>query len=519
MYFWKDSEQIQDRQINENSISSIVFWGTFCGSPESSLINLVKNLFLPDVRANKTWPITLKKDLTATLERFMTNMNDVSCSVSGKTILYIPQDDLANVKDCALDKELVQRLESSVIHWTRQIKATLNSQELTGRGQESVEDASPLAELAFWSSRSADLSGIEQQLKDPSLIRIVEVLQQAKSSYLQNFLTLAEHIEAKTVEARDNHKVLKPLEDPCTRLLKASLVQIPPLLEEIICIVRAIWTWSEHFTSSENVPGLLRKVSNTVIARCRASISISEVMEGDIARSVEHLSSSLHVMETWRKLYLTHAHLIAVNAARHASRAKAAALSPLAAAAPSGPDAPPPTEPVSEEKSDAREPNLRSWDSAFESRIFAQMDAFSQRCRNLLELCEWRAQFTYRLACDSPDAGRTHGETKAAEEEEEEDEEDGKKKKENIVELLPAFGGTQAQEVYSSLRAVRESFLKYMQGLERVKYDPLDVRAPEWHDDFSHFKTEVPYSGSNGTSEPLLGILARLLRAWFQPVL
>jgi dynein heavy chain, axonemal len=483
LYFWKDSEQNQNGPIDENNISSTVFWGTFAGNPESSLISLIKNLFLPDVRANKSWPITLKKDLTATLERFMTNMNDVSCSVSGKTILYIPQDDLENIKDCAADKELVQRLESSVIHWTRQIKATLNSQELTGRGQESVEDASPLAELAFWSSRSADLSGIEHQLKDLNLVRIVEVLQHAKSSYLQNFLTLAEHIEAKTLEARDNHKVLKPLEDPCTRLIKASLAQIPPLLEEIICIVRAIWTWSEHFTSSENVPGLLRKVSNTVIARCRASISISEVMGGDIAKSVGHLSSSLHVMETWRNLYLTHARLIGISAARYASKASA---EPAAAA--EGGEA---TDAVVESETSVRQPNLKSWDSAFESRIFAQMDAFMQRCRNLLELCEWRAQFTYKLACDLAEGAPEQASAKEEEEQEEEDEEGNKKKKENIVELLPAFGGTQAQEIYSSLKAVRESFHKYMQNLVRVKYDPLDVRAPEWHDDFSLFKTEV----------------------------
>ena len=499
IYFWKDSEQNQHSSIDENNISSIVYWGTFFGSPESSLISLIKNLFLPDVRANKSWPITLKKDLTATLERFMTNMNDVSCSVSGKTILYIPQDDLENIKECAADKELVQRLESSVIHWTRQIKATLNSQELTGRGQESVEDASPLAELAFWSSRSADLSGIEQQLKDPNLMRIVEVLQHAKSSYLQNFLTLAEHIEAKTLEARDNHKVLKPLEDPCTRLIKASLAQIPPLLQEIICIVRAIWTWSEHFTSSENVPGLLRKVSNTVIARCRASISISEVMEGDIAKSVGHLSSSLHVMETWRNLYLTHARLIAISAARN--ERKASAQSAAAAASPAGGEA---TDgqvgTAAEVETAARQPNLRSWDSAFESRIFAQMDAFMQRCRNLLELCEWRAQFTYKLACDLADGTAEQAPAKEEEQEMEEDEDGGRKKQEKIVELLPAFGGTQAQEIYSSLRAVRESFHKYMLNLVRVKYDPLDVRAPEWHDDFSLFKTEVriAFSPSSG---------------------
>ena len=40
----------------------------------------------------------------------------------GKTALYIPGEDISDVKAAAKDKDLVQRLESTVIHWTRQIK-------------------------------------------------------------------------------------------------------------------------------------------------------------------------------------------------------------------------------------------------------------------------------------------------------------------------------------------------------------------------------------------------------------
>ncbi len=40
----------------------------------------------------------------------------------GKTALYIPAEDVSDAREAAKDKDLVQRLESTVIHWTRQIK-------------------------------------------------------------------------------------------------------------------------------------------------------------------------------------------------------------------------------------------------------------------------------------------------------------------------------------------------------------------------------------------------------------
>lgn len=42
-----------------------------------------------------------------------------------------------------------------VIHWTRQIKELINSQE----SLESAETSGPLQEIEFWRARSEDLSG------------------------------------------------------------------------------------------------------------------------------------------------------------------------------------------------------------------------------------------------------------------------------------------------------------------------------------------------------------------------
>ena len=46
----------------------------------------------------------------------------------GKTMLYIPMEPIGTAEAAAKQKDLVQRLESTLIHWTRQIKEVLNRQ-------------------------------------------------------------------------------------------------------------------------------------------------------------------------------------------------------------------------------------------------------------------------------------------------------------------------------------------------------------------------------------------------------
>ena len=56
-----------------------------------------------------------------------------------------------------------------------------------------------------------------------------------------------------------------------------------------------------------------------------------------------------------------------------------------------------------------------------------------QRCSDLLEVCEWRSQFSYKLACDAASGEDTGHQGQVPEdlappEEEEDEEEDSKKK-------------------------------------------------------------------------------------------
>ena len=66
------------------------------------------------------WLDGVKKEFVANLHR-LTFLNEQTHSARGQTYLYIPDEDLIDIEASAKDKDLFQRLESTVIYWTRHI--------------------------------------------------------------------------------------------------------------------------------------------------------------------------------------------------------------------------------------------------------------------------------------------------------------------------------------------------------------------------------------------------------------
>ena len=81
-----------------------------------------------------------------------------------------------------------------VIHWTRQIKELLSSQE----SLDSSNSSGPLEEIDFWRARCVDYSSLTQQLGQPGVLKVIEILQKAKSSYVKPFHKLSRQIEVYT---------------------------------------------------------------------------------------------------------------------------------------------------------------------------------------------------------------------------------------------------------------------------------------------------------------------------------
>ena len=171
--------------------------------------------------------------------------------------------------------------------------------------------------------------------------------------------------------------------------------------------------YSKFYNNKDRIAGLLRKISNEIIKRCKAQINLKELLEGDVEKCMDDLNDSINCGNKWRQIYTKTEELI-----RKKSKGKGV------------------------------------WDFNHKS-IFAQIDAFVQRCLDLKEICEGQLQFA-----------RKGGDN-----------------------TMPIFGGTKGREIISLLEENRVRFKKLLDKIKDSDQDLiLDIKSTKWHDDYNNFK-------------------------------
>lgn len=70
---------------------------------------------------------------------------------------------------------------------------------------------------------------------------------------------------------------------------QVNLVYLIFVSIELLVRVRMIWEKSKFYKTSDKISGLLHKISNEIIKRCRAEISIKDMLDGDVERCIEKL--------------------------------------------------------------------------------------------------------------------------------------------------------------------------------------------------------------------------------------
>ena len=137
------------------------------------MLRTLKGVYVPTFMNSEHWPESVRKEFSGQVQKFMANLTDKAYQKNGQTVLYMPVEQFSSPKEAAQDKDLSQRLESIVIHWTRQIKEVVNNQNMV----QHAESSGPGDEIEFCNNRTIDLSGISDQLVRPGVQKIIEVLQ------------------------------------------------------------------------------------------------------------------------------------------------------------------------------------------------------------------------------------------------------------------------------------------------------------------------------------------------------
>ncbi|XP_036012664.1 dynein axonemal heavy chain 2 isoform X5 [Mus musculus] len=395
--------------ITPENFEETVQYGTVRGAYIPALLRLLSGVYVPQIFMNKSWPESIRNHFVSHLHRFLASLTDTRYKLEGHTVLYIPAEAVQMDPEVVVkDKELVQRLETSMIHWTRQIKEVLSAQESVETG----ENLGPLEEIEFWHNRCMDLSSISKQLVKKGVKHIESILFLAKSSYLTPFRKLAQQIQDGSRQAQSNLTFLSILREPYQELAFMKPKDISEKLPKLISLIRIIWVNSPHYNTRERLTALFRKMSNEIIRLCCHSISLDRIFEGYVNSSKEDLEGCISCCQAWKEHYLR-----AVQMHTQFSN--------------------------------------RGW-VLDQTSIFAQVDAFVQRCKDLIEVCECQYHFARW--------------------------EDGKQGP------LPCFFGAQGPQITRNLLEIEDIFHKNLQTLRAVRGGILDVKNTSWHEDYNKFR-------------------------------
>lgn len=165
-----------------------------------------------------------------------------------------------------------------------------------------------------------------------------------------------------------------------------------------------IWEKSKYYCTDNRIQGLLQQISNEIIKRCKSQINIKDMFDGDVEKCISDLEDSIKCGREWRKIYERTVNII------------------------------------------LKKKQERKWDFSVNS-IFAQLDAFVQRCKELKEICEGQIQFA-RKGAES---------------------------------TIPELGGSRGQEFVNILEEIKITFRKNLDKLRGSDQDKiLDVKASKW---------------------------------------
>ena len=194
--------------------------------------------------------------------------------IAGEVKLIIPDVPLAaDPVEIAKDAHTVSTLEAAMEDWGRLISGTVDEQlkkAPLGNG--------PLAEIDFWKERNSGLNSLYEQLKLPSVQKILAVLKHSNVPSYSNFEYRRSELSKYFLEAKDNVKFLNTLERHLKNLTHGSnftivLETIPGLMNSL----RMVWVISRHYNTDERMVPLMERIAWELCERVARVVNIKTI--------------------------------------------------------------------------------------------------------------------------------------------------------------------------------------------------------------------------------------------------
>ena len=195
--------------ITAENAKDEVIYGDLNPSVLQHLYDTTSEVYLPLLSNSynqQGLPEVVVKDVMEYFHRLVAAVYVTIGHTKGETLLPLPPLEMPSADRASKDKERVHVLETAVVTWTKQIKNVLKldpEHALKGSAH-----PGPIAELEFWKAKAKHLNSINAQLQGEKVRKVMKVLDLTKSTYCSPFNRLCREVAAACDEANDNTKYL-----------------------------------------------------------------------------------------------------------------------------------------------------------------------------------------------------------------------------------------------------------------------------------------------------------------------
>jgi dynein heavy chain, axonemal len=417
-----------------------ILTGTLERNALESLALYLQEILIPllgNPRNQKHWPEMVTNSVLTNVHGFFSSLQIIVGQTRGATCLPLPwdhvlmenqtnqnssgsssrsRDNTSPATSAPLMKDQVHGLEGCLITWTKQIKTILKQDPESAalRKTHPTVHPGPLEELLFWAAKARNLNSIFAQLQSDGVRTVLQFLDSSKSTYNVPFAKLCKEVFLARAEANDNLHFLRPMATWLEQLVaEQDFLKTRDLFRPICHSILLIWKCSRFYNTPPRLVVLVRQVCNEIIRKATQYLNGRALFElidaDDLGKANAMLLHCLQVCAHFKSVYFDY---------------KARSVTEV----PGNP--------------------WRIQNNA----LFVRLDAFLERCHDVLELTQTIDQFQKLASME--------------------------------------IGGTKGKTLTASVHQIYADFQDTLSTMKSVSYDLMDLDAKHFDDDFYRFRSK-----------------------------
>lgn len=291
--------------LTPKNVATDVFVNEITNNCVEYLERMITEIYLPlfsNPANQEGWGEVASREVVDKFHSYMATVSIISGATKGETCLPLPPVD----SNAANLSNKISLLEGSIVIWTKQIKNVLKQdpEDLLKQGLHPTPDA----EIEFWKLKAANLNSIFDQLQSKKVRKILTALDRSKSTYCSTFARLCKEVFTARIEANDNMKYLRTLEEWFIRLNNDDdFPSLTELFKPMLHIILLIWKNSKHYNTPARLVVLMREICNSLINQARKYLSgeliFSLIDQDEAGQAVEQLKTTLQVCSAFKSTY------------------------------------------------------------------------------------------------------------------------------------------------------------------------------------------------------------------------